>query len=269
MNAATPDERPVAGCVRLTREGGVAWLALDNPRKLNAISLPMWQALADALRHCEQDAAVRCIVIRGAGDKAFCSGADVAEKQGVAADQADADDQLALATIRAIQDMDKPVIAMLSGYCLGAGMAIALACDIRVAAAGASFGIPAARLGLAYYFVQVKRLTEVVGAARARQMLYTADRYQAERALEFGLVNELVAGDELLPFVSGMAARIAGNAPLTIAAAKSAVAAAVGQTPQALIAACDARVKTCLASADYVEGRLAFREKRAPVFQGR
>jgi enoyl-CoA hydratase/carnithine racemase len=148
-------------------------------------------------------------------------------------------------------------------------MAIALACDLRVAAAGASFGIPAAKLGLAYYFVQVKRLTDVVGPTHAKQMLYTADRFAAERALQFGLVDELVAQDELLPFVSGMAARIAANAPLTIAAAKTAIAAACGDTPDAVAAACDAQVRACLASSDYAEGRRAFREKRPPVFQGR
>jgi enoyl-CoA hydratase/carnithine racemase len=232
------------------------------------MSVAMWRELLDVLDKFDSDPAVRCVVIRGEGGRSFCAGADIGEKQGITAEQAAADNKVTLASLRAIEDLGKPVVAMVSGYCIGAGMAIALACDLRVAAIGSSFGIPAAKLGLAYYYSEIKRLTDVVGPARAKQIIYTADRIPVERALEFGLVNEIVAADQLPLFVTAMAARIVANAPLTIAAAKHAVATALSDAQVRDIAGCDARARACLASEDYAEGRIAFREKRPPVFRG-
>jgi enoyl-CoA hydratase/carnithine racemase len=259
----------VSGRVDCTQAEGVGWIVLDNPRKHNAISLTMWRSLIDGLAAFEADPAVRCVVVRGAGNRAFCAGADIGEKHGADAGRAAQDLGLALAGLRALATFPKPVLAMISGYCLGAGVAIALACDFRLAAAGAQFGIPAAKLGLAYEYSEIKRLVELVGPARARQMIFTGDRFAAERALQFGLVEEVVAAEDLPVFATDMARRIAANAPLTIAAAKDAIATAVSDPPGRDVEGCNARARACLASEDYVEGRLAFQGKRAPAFQGR
>jgi enoyl-CoA hydratase/carnithine racemase len=266
-DSCSPAEAP--GRVYSYRAESVGWIVLDNPRKHNAISLAMWRSLVDALASFEEDSTVRCVAICGEGDKSFCAGADVAEKQGVDATQTAEDTRLALASLGTLNAFPKPVLAMISGYCLGAGLAIALACDLRLAGSGASFGIPAAKLGLAYNYSEIKRLTDLIGAARAKQMIFTADRISAERALQIGLVNEVVPANELRAFVTDMANRIAANAPLTITAAKHAIATAVGDPPGRDVAACDVRARACLASEDYAEGRRAFRERRPPVFQGR
>lgn len=257
------------GRVACTAAEGVGWIVLDNPRRHNAMSLDMWRSLADGLAAFEADPAVRCVVVRGAGDRAFCAGADIGEKQGADAGRAAQDLGVTLAGLRALAAFPKPVLAMISGYCLGAGVAIALACDVRLAAAGAQFGIPAAKLGLAYEYSEIKRLADLVGPARARQMIFTGDRFPAGRALQFGLVEEVVAAGELEAFAADMAARIAANAPLTIAAAKQAIATVVSDPPGRDIEACNARARACLASEDYAEGRRAFQEKRAPAFRGR
>ncbi|HSV78022.1 MAG TPA: enoyl-CoA hydratase [Ramlibacter sp.] len=265
----TPSPNPPAGRIRVSSEQGVGWVVLDNPRKHNAMSLAMWGALADALAGFAQDPAVRCVVLRGEGDKAFCAGADIAEKQGKGAEQSAADSQLSQRGLEAVHGFAKPVIAMIDGYCLGGGLALALACDMRISATSGIFGIPAAKLGLAYNYNAIKRLTELVGPAQARQILFTADRLPAQRALQLGLVNEVVEPDQLQDFVRAMAGRIAANAPLTIAAAKQAIATAVSDAPGRDLAGCEERMRACLASDDYAEGRRAFQEKRAPVFQGR
>jgi len=257
------------GRVRRSVEGGVAWIVIDNPGKHNAMSLAMWGQLSDALSRSNVDPEVRCVVLRGQGDRAFCAGADIDEKQGVSPEQSKADRQLAVAGMEAVRNSAKPVIAMVSGYCIGGGLATALACDWRVASSNAKFGIPAARLGIAYNYESAKALTEVVGPAWARQILYTADRLDADQALRIGLVNEVADPGQLEDFVRGMAARIAANAPLSIAAAKHAVALAVSDPPGRSLQSCEAHEHACHASADFEEGRRAFQAKRPPVFHGR
>ena len=158
---------------------------------------------------------------------------------------------------------------MISGYCLGAGVALANACDLRIAGAGSRFGIPAARLGLACSLDVVARLTDLVGPSTAKRILFTAERYSADDALRFGLIDDLVAADELRATVGAMAASIVANAPLTIAAAKHAVDTVMGGASDADLAACAEWERTCIESDDYVEGRRAFMEKRKPVFNGR
>jgi enoyl-CoA hydratase len=259
---------PAAGRVHWSLQQGVAWVVLDNPAKRNAISLDMWRTLRQALADLDADAAVRCVVIRGEGDGAFCAGADVAEKQGLDAAQAEADLQVSLDGLKALRVFSKPLVAMVSGYCLGAGVAIALSCDLRIAAAGSTFSIPAAKLGLAYQYSEVKRLVDLVGTSNAMRMLFTADRVAAQQALQTGLVTEVVEAGELHTNVGELARRIAANAPLSLAAAKYAVGQAVaGGGPD--LEGCLARARACYASGDYAEGRLAFRERRAPVFLGR
>jgi enoyl-CoA hydratase len=268
MTAATQD----ASGGRVHHEkgaDGVGWIVLDNPGKYNAISLGMWRSLIDVFAAFDADAGVRCAVIRGEGERAFCAGADLAEKQGVEGAAALRDLDLGLAGLQALRAFAKPLVAMVSGYCLGAGMGIALECDLRIASSDASFGIPAARLGIGYPYALTKRLADLIGPAFAKQVLFTADRMPAERAGQVGLVNEVVPPAELLAFVRGLAGRIAANAPLSVAAAKQAISTACSDAPEVDIEACDARARACLASEDYAEGRRAFAEKRVPQFHGR
>lgn len=258
-----------AGQVKRFVDGAVGWLVLHNPHKRNAISLEMWKALTIAILEFQNDGAVRCIVIRGDGDTSFCAGADVGEKQGVGAEQAASDAMLARAGLNAVEDCSKPVLAMINGYCLGAGMALALACDLRFAGTDASIGIPAAKLGLPTQYSSTKRLVDVVGPSNAKFLVFTADRISAEKALAIGLVNEVFANTMLDECVLAIARRIAANAPLTVTSAKHAVAAAVSEEPGRNAAELEQMARECLSSEDYIEGRRAFREKRPPVFVGR
>lgn len=250
-------------------EQGVGWIELDNPNKLNAISADMWRALDAALAAFEADAAVRCVVFRGKGEKAFCAGADVAEKDQAARDAGPQRNQTAFDSLSKIEVFPKPTISMISGYCLGAGVALALACDLRIAAQGARFGVPAAKLGLGVHHAFVRRLALLIGPAWTKRMLFTADRLSAPQALQFGLVEEVVADSDLISTTRDIASRIASNAPLTIAAAKHAVAAVLNDPAERDLSSCLAREQACLDSEDYKEGRRAFLEKRPPRFQGR
>lgn len=258
-----------AGQVNISKANGTGWIVLDNPRKHNAISVAMWQSLLDALRVFKTDLTVRCVVIRGQGDKAFCAGGDISEKHDVDEETTAARVKLVLDGLAEIHAYPKPLLAMVSGYCLGAGMAIAVACDLRLADDGASFGVPAAKLGLPYNYSEMKRLADLVGPARAKQIVFTADRIAARQALQMGLIDELVSTNELLNTVTRMASRIASNAPLTIAAAKHAVAIALADPDGRDFDTCAKWERTCLTSEDHVEGRQAFMEKRKPIFHGR
>lgn len=268
-NAMSSNAPEPVGRINLSIDNGVGWIELDNPSKLNAISTGMWRTLIDALATFESDPALRCVVITGQGDQAFCVGADIAEKDRVKPETTGDYDRMVIDALSKVQAFPKPTIAMISGYCLGAGVALATACDLRVAEAGSRFGIPAAKLGLACFYAVIKRLADLVGPSTTKRILFTGDRFSAEEALRFGLIDELVAAGELRATVSKMAAGIAANAPLTIAAAKHAVDTVMSDAARRDMAGCAARERACMESEDYVEGRRAFLEKRAPVFQGR
>ena len=167
-----------------------------------------------------------------------------------------------------LQETLKPTIAMIRGYCIGGGVGTALACDMRIAAEGSKFGVPAAKLGLGYAYDGIKKLIDLVGPAYAREIFFTARQFTAEEALRMGLINQLVPDAELESYVNNYCAMIAANAPLTVRAAKVAIREALKDELARDLALCKRLVDECFASADYAEGRTAFMEKRKPVFQG-
>jgi enoyl-CoA hydratase len=253
------------------KDGPIGRLIFNNPARHNAVSLEMWQAVTQIMDDFEQDDAVRVIVVSGAGGRAFVSGADISEfKEKRASEEAVAAyGKISEGARRRIQDTPKPTIAMISGYCIGGGVGTALACDLRIAAEGSRFGIPAAKLGLGYAYDGIKKLIDLVGPACAREIFYTARQFSAEEALRMGLINQLVPADQLESHVKDYCEMIAANAPLTIRAAKQIVREALKDESERDMALCKRVVDECFASADYAEGRTAFMEKRKPVFKGR
>src|SRR6266853_3807949 len=197
------------------KDGPIGRLIFNNPARHNAVSLEMWQGLAQIMDDFEADDAVRVIVVSGAGGKAFVSGADISEFKEKRANEeaAAAYSKISEASRLRLQETLKPTIAMIRGYCIGGGVGTALACDLRIAAEGSKFGIPAAKLGLGYGCDGVRRLIDLVGPACAREIFYTARQFSAEEALRMGLVNQVVPADSLESYVKDYCQMIAANAP--------------------------------------------------------
>jgi enoyl-CoA hydratase len=253
------------------KDGPIGWMIFNNPERRNAVSLDMWRAIPDVLAAFEADPEIRVVVFTGAGDRAFVSGADISQFEAERND-AEAEGRYSKASAAAnlaMTGLTKPSIAMIRGYCIGGGMAVALTCDIRICEEGSRFAIPAARLGLGYGFGGIKTLIDLVGAAIAKEILFTARQFSAEEALRVGLVNRVVPAAELGAVVRDYAAMIGANAPLTVKAAKMAAREALRDPDKRRLADVEAAVAACFNSADFKEGRTAFMEKRTPVFQGK
>lgn len=258
-----------SGRIAAYREGAVGWLLFDNPARRNAISVDMWAAIPVVLAAFAEDRSVRAVVLRGAGQKAFVSGADLSQPEGGAADGVAQYDLIARQANRALDSIGKPVIAAIEGYCIGAGVGLALKCDLRVCTEDSRFAIPAARLGLGYTLDGVRDLVAAVGAARAKEIFFTARQYAATAALAMGLVDRVVAAGQLEAAIADYTNSIADNAPLTLKAAKMAIdAVAKAAVDPDAVQRIDAAIAACFASDDYREGRRAFAEKRRPRFRG-
>jgi enoyl-CoA hydratase/carnithine racemase len=252
-------------------EDGIGLITFNQPAKRNAMSVEMWLGLGEILDVFAADDGVRVVVLTGAGHQAFVSGADISQfeqQRNDASAQAEYD-RLTSAGREKLATFAKPVIARIRGFCLGGGLGIAMSADLRIAAVDSEYGIPAARLGIAYGFELVRKLVSLVGPAHARTLLYTGARIDANEAQRIGLVNQVVEDEVLSDTVVEIARTIADNAPLSVRAAKLAVNEAVKSESERDAAAVHAAVAACFDSADYREGRTAFMEKRKPVFRGR
>lgn len=257
------------GRLRVEREGPVGRLILDNPQRRNAIGADMWRAIPRTIAEFNKEPAIRVIVIRGEGTQAFAAGADISEFESNRASQEQVGQYEAAteAAHHAIETSPKPVIALIHGFCVGGGLAVALSCDLRYADSSSRFAIPAARLGLGYGVHGTGRLVATVGHAHAREIMYSARRYDSNEALAMGLINRVLTDAELDGYVQKVALELAANAPLTMAASKAVINALVEPTGDFVEA--QAAVARCMNSEDYVEGRRAFMEKRNPTFEGK
>jgi len=252
------------------KHGAVGWIVFNQPAKRNALSNAMWRGIPEAMRQFDADREVRCVAFRGAGNQAFSAGADISEFEQIRAQKASVAeyDDLLDRVLHSIQDSRKPSLAMIYGYCLGGGLEIALACDLRYCGQSAQFGIPAAKLGLGYNVEGHKRLLETVGHARAREIMFLGRRYSAQEALQIGLVHEVFADADLESRVADILSTLAGNAPLSIANSKTVFEEYVKSRGEPDEKAMHAALFRCANSRDYQEGRRAFMEKRKPAFKG-
>jgi enoyl-CoA hydratase/carnithine racemase len=235
------------------------------------MSIAMWDGMAEALDGFEADAAIRCVVLEGAGRQGLRFRAPTSASSRQNRSDADAQRQYNIKTShgrRKLAEFPKPVIAKIQGFCMGGGLGIAMSCDMRIAGAGSEFGIPAAKLGIAYGFDMVSNLVALVGPAHAHFILMTGGRLPAEEAQRMGLINRLVPESALDAEVDAITATIAGNAPLSLLANKRTVRAVLADPAARDMAAIAAAQDACFDSADYREGRRAFMEKRHPAFTG-
>jgi enoyl-CoA hydratase len=250
---------------------GVGVVTFNNPEKRNAMSLDMWEGLGLALIELRDDANVRVVVLTGAGDKAFVSGADISqfEKTRHNAEASEEYSRKSAAQRALLADFPKPVIACIRGFCLGGGMQVAMSADIRIASDNSQFGIPAAKLGIAYGYDGLKHLVSLVGPSWARLIMYTGMRIDSAEALRIGLVDRVVPDAELWNATTEIARTISGNAPLAIKAAKITIAQVLKDSDKRDMDAIKAIGTACMDSEDFREGRQAFMAKRKPQFKGK
>ncbi len=258
----------IVGDINSYIEDNVGYIILDNPNRLNAISLSMWEKIGSSLNEFKDNENLRSIVLRGKGNKSFSAGADISEfNDNRSREQAVLQyDNVSKNTLDRIQKFPKPTIAIIDGYCIGGGLATALSCDIRLASEKSTFAIPAAKLGLAYDYLGIKRLREIVGPAKAKYIFYTARQFSSSEALQIGIIEEVFKNDSFSKDVMSVLNSINDNAPLTIYSAKLAID--TDPYDDEMIKKCKELERVCFSSKDYKEGRLAFSEKRKPVFKG-
>jgi enoyl-CoA hydratase len=261
----TPSPTPY---LRAWRDGSTGFLLLNRPERRNALNREMWAALPALVKALDSDPETRLLVVRSAGSEAFAAGADISEFADARSSPEKVGEYEALngAAFAALRNTSKPAIAMIQGFCIGGGLALALACDLRIASEAAVFSLPPAKLGLAYPLEGLRDLLQAVSPAFAKEMLFTAKRYTAHEALKAGLVHRVVAADRLEADTHDLCAGIGENAPLTLKASKRAIDALAGRQVADDLAELAA---ACFASDDYAEGQRAFLEKRNARFTGR
>jgi enoyl-CoA hydratase len=250
---------------------GVGIITFNNPEKRNAMSLEMWEGFGNALVELRDNPAVRVVIMVGAGDKAFVSGADISqfEKTRHNAEASEEYSKRSAAQRALLADYPKPTIACIRGFCLGGGMQVAMLADIRIASDNSQFGIPAAKLGIAYGYDGLRNLVSLVGPSWARLIMYTGMRIDSAEGLRIGLVDRVTPDGDLWNATMEIATTISGNAPLAIKAAKITIAQVLKDPDQRDMDAIKQIGTACMDSEDFREGRRAFMEKRKPKFSGR
>jgi len=249
---------------------GIGWIVYNNPDRKNAISLAMAEKVTEVITDHSENSDVRVVVIRGEGGQSFVAGQDISEfeklrstSEGIALY-----DKITDAMYDGIHQCPKPVIAMIEGYCLGGGVALACACDIRICSENSIFAIPASRLGIGFSPIFTRWVVETVGGPMTKEILFTARRYGANEALRIGLVNRVTSVDELCDSVTECAKIIGQNAPLSICASKNIINTVLNSGGESDQGAMQELIDVCSNSEDYNEGRRAFMEKRTPNFKG-
>lgn len=260
----------MTGKIDLEYDDAIAWMTINNPARHNAISAAMYQQAAELLREVAAADGIRALVLRGAGEKAFASGADISKfgeerdtVEQVMTYRAHTDEM-----VQALRNLPQPSIAMIQGWCIGGGLGLALNCDLRISTDEARFGNPSARLGLGYSLDSVKTLVDVVGAPMTKEILFTSRRYSAAEALRMGLLHAAVPKSVLVPFTRSYVQQITANAPMSVRTMKFTINEVLKDAAERRVDICDADFIKCFESNDYKEGRAAFMEKREPQFTG-
>lgn len=250
--------------------GSTLYIEFNNPARHNALSVDMWEAVPALLTLAEQDDRVRLVVFKGAGAKAFVSGADISQFKDMRAAQEAVTryEAMAEAALMGIYNFSKPTLACIQGYCIGGGVNVAISCDMRISSAEAVFSVPAARLGLGYRYSAMKNLVDLIGPGAAKDLFFTARRIDGVEAHRLGLVSRICPADDLATLLAEYTNELAENAPLTIQAAKAITREVLKTSTDADLDMCQRLIRGCFDSADYAEGRTAFMEKRKPVFKG-
>lgn len=259
----------MSGEVEIRRAGRIAQLVFNHAAHRNAITLAMWEAIPGAVSELQEDDDVRVVVMRGAGSEAFVSGADISEfEQTRTGDAGRRYDETTARAFTALQSLDKPLVALIHGFCIGGGAAISLTADLRYASKDARFAVPPARLGLGYHTAGIEALVRTVGAPATADLLFTARRIDADEAFRIGLVNQVFANDALDGAVDQLAQTIAYNAPLTLRSAKMTLRELTRPDADRDVAGIRESIEQCYQSEDFKEGVRAFLKKRKPNFQG-
>lgn len=258
------------GQIRVAVDGAVCRIVLDQPSKMNAMNFDMWSGLPDAVARAEAEPGVRVITVEGAGDRAFCAGADISQfgDKRTGQDATRAYDEAVAKGMNALFNSSKPTVAIIRGICFGGGLMLALACDIRLARGDSRFRLPAARLGLGYGASNIQLMVQRLGVTAAADILLTARILDAQDAARVAIATATWPADIFAAESEAYVQKIAANAPLTLAAIKRGLVELSRPENERNLAAVNTLVEHCFASADYREGQAAFREKRDPVFTG-
>ncbi len=253
------------------QDGGIATITFNRPNVRNAISLAMWSEIPGIIERLNKDDSIRAILIRGAGREAFASGADIKEFQENRKDTATAlaYNRTVESACAAIRSCPKPTVAMIFGFCMGGAMAIAMACDLRFAADGSKYGIPAAKLSIAYDFDAVHQFVDLVGPAYAKDILFSARTFNADEAFRIGFIQRLLPADGLEAYTYDYLRTVAANAPFSVRASKTQINAIFEGVTEAHRERMRALRLESFDSEDYKEGTRAFLEKRPPRLEGR
>lgn len=262
---------PQAGRLLTRKDGAIGWIVFSNMAKMNAVSQDMWLAFPGAIRAFDADPEVRAIVVSGDGEKSFIAGADISqfESARASAEAQDNYNKAVEAAYLAPVNSAKPVIARIRGICIGGGLGLAAACDLRIASDDSVFRMPAARLGLAYNYPGIKRFVDLMGPANTADIFYSARKFGAAEALRMGFLNYVHPAAELDRAVAAYLSLVCENAPLTMAEVKFGIRQVIAEDSERDMAGLKKRIDACFDSADYREGRTAFMEKRSPKFTGR